>query len=72
MTQRHSGYERRLGDDYPTPAWTTQVVIPHLPPEVEMAWDPAEGEGAMVRALNLAGLPTIGTCQDFLTQTRFA
>jgi hypothetical protein len=70
MTQRHSGYKRRLGDDYPTPAWASQVVIPHLPQRIAIAWDPATGTGAMVRALNQAGLPTIGTGGDFLTQTQ--
>jgi hypothetical protein len=66
MSQRHSEYERRLADDYPTPSWAAQVVIPYLPPKVVRAWDPAEGAGGMVQALSQAGLPTIGTGGDFL------
>jgi hypothetical protein len=66
MSQRHSEYERRLADDYPTPPWASQIVIPHLPRYVTLAWDPAVGAGGMVRALNQAGLPSIGTGGNFL------
>jgi hypothetical protein len=59
MSQRHSGYLRRLAEDYPTPDWASLVVIPFLPPGVTLGWDPAQGEGAMVLALNRAGLPTV-------------
>jgi hypothetical protein len=45
-------------------------VVPYLPPRIDHAWDLAEGEGAMVRALNQAGSPTIGTGGDFLAQLR--
>jgi hypothetical protein len=70
MSQRRSGYPRRLADDYPTPDWATLVVVPHLPPRIDHAWDPAEGEGAMVRAFNAAGVPMIGTSDDFLIRTQ--
>jgi hypothetical protein len=70
VSQRRSGYPRRLADDYPTPAWATLVVVPYLRPRIDHACDPAEGEGAMVRVLNQAGVPTIGTGGDFLAQTR--
>jgi hypothetical protein len=55
-----------LDDSYPTPSWTSQVVLPYLPPRVIRAWDPAEGAGGMVRALTQAGLPTVGTRGNFL------
>jgi hypothetical protein len=45
MSQTQSGYARRLGDSYPTPTWSSQVVIPYLPSRVIRAWDPAEGAG---------------------------
>jgi hypothetical protein len=70
VSQRHSGYQRRLADDYPTPDWASQVVIPYLPAGIVLAWDPAEGEGAMVRAFNAGGLPMVGTSGDFLARTQ--
>jgi hypothetical protein len=45
-------------------------VVPYLRPRIDHACDPAEGEGAMVRVFNQAGVPTIGTGGDFPAQTR--
>lgn len=69
MSQRQSGYRLRLADDYPMASLASQLVIPYLPSGIGLAWDCAEAEGAMVRALNEAGIPTIGTGGDFLKQT---
>ena len=30
MSQRLSGYKRKDGDCYETPAWVTQALLPHL------------------------------------------
>jgi hypothetical protein len=30
MSQRNSGYERKPGDAYETPAWVTRALAPHL------------------------------------------
>ena len=54
MSQRPSGYERKDGDCYETPAWVTQALIPHLGPS-RLAWEPAAGSGKMVQALREAG-----------------
>jgi hypothetical protein len=69
MSQRHSEYERRLSDDYPTPPWPSQLIVSYLPSKVLRALDPAVGAGGMVSALNQIGLPTIGTGGDFLQMT---
>jgi hypothetical protein len=72
MSQRNSGYERRDRDDYPTPAWVTHALVPHLPAETRTVWEPAAGSGAMVRALadRFSVVATdITDGQDFLTVT---
>lgn len=51
MAQRNSGYNRREADSYPTPAWVTRALLPHIPNRVLTIWEPAAGEGAMVRVL---------------------
>jgi hypothetical protein len=54
MSQRGSGYSRQANDCYETPAWVTQVLLPHLPPRLRI-WEPACGSGKMVLALTDAG-----------------
>jgi hypothetical protein len=71
MSQRISGYDRRDHDDYPTPAWVTKALLPHLPPEDYRVWEPAAGSGEMVKALVEHGLfvcvaTDIATGRDFL------
>jgi hypothetical protein len=71
MSQRVSGYERKALDNYATPAWCTQALVPHLPGIGGTIWEPAAGSGQMVAALRQAGFDVIGTdiemgC-DFLT-----
>jgi hypothetical protein len=48
MSQRKSGYERELLDQYETPAWVTRALIPHLPEINGVVWEPACGSGKMV------------------------
>jgi hypothetical protein len=55
MSQRNSGYRRKVLDDYATPAWVTQALLPHLPARVRTIWEPAAGRGQMVHALKQAG-----------------
>jgi hypothetical protein len=55
MSQRPSGYERIDGEFYPTPAWVTEALIPHLPERVRAVWEPAAGDGAMASVLESAG-----------------
>jgi hypothetical protein len=62
MAQRFSEYVRKERDDYPTPAWVTEAVIPHLKAlKVRLIWEPAAGEGGMAAALAGAGLRVIST-----------
>lgn len=55
MSQRDSGYERVAFDQYETPAWVTQALIPHIPERIKNVWEPACGSGKMARALADAG-----------------
>ena len=61
MSQRESGYHRKLLDQYETPAWVTLALIPHLPECTGKVWEPACGRGKMVAALQQAGLDAVGT-----------
>lgn len=61
MSQRNSGYERRDRELYETPAWVTRALIPHLPPYVDEAWEPACGSGLMTDALYNSGIVPVGT-----------
>jgi hypothetical protein len=73
MSQRPSGYERKEFDRYQTPAWVTAVLVPHIPNIAQRhTWEPAAGEGQMVRELarhcpNVHG-SDIETGIDFLRQ----
>lgn len=52
MSQVKSTYERKKNDFYPTPSWVTHALLPHLPREtIKTIWEPACGDGAMVRAI---------------------
>lgn len=61
MSQRDSGYERKERDLYETPEWVTVALFPHLPPGLDMAWEPACGSGKMVRALEKTIVHVSGT-----------
>jgi hypothetical protein len=58
MSQRESGYQRKLLDQYETPAWVTLALVPHLPEFVGKIW---EHRGKMVAALRQAGFDVVGS-----------
>lgn len=68
MSQRNSGYERRPQDYYPTPAWVVDALDEVVPLKGRLIWEPAAGEGAMVRALEALGASVWAT--DPLGQPR--
>lgn len=56
MSQRISGYIRKENDEYFTPSWCTEALIPHLrvkPPARVL--EPAAGNDAIVDVLKAAG-----------------
>lgn len=53
MSQRASGYERRERDLYETPAWVTEVLMPHVPERCGRIWEPASGAGKMADILHV-------------------
>jgi hypothetical protein len=62
MSQRFSEYVRKERDDYPTPSWVTETVIPHLKAlNVTSIWEPAAGEGGMAAAFARAGFSVTAT-----------
>jgi hypothetical protein len=62
MSQRFSEYARRDRDDYPTPPWVTETLIPHLKDaKVTSIWEPAAGEGGMATTLTQAGFSVTST-----------
>ena len=61
MSQRESGYQRKLLDQYETPAWVTLALIRHLPKFIGKIWEPACGSGKMVAALRQAGFDVVGS-----------
>lgn len=72
MSQRDSGYERKERDLYETPAWVTEVLLPHIPKGIRAIWEPACGSGKMSRVLVAAGYDVHATDidqgQDFLDE----
>jgi hypothetical protein len=61
VSQRDSGYERKALDQYETPPWVTQALIPHLPVLGGPIWEPAAGSGQMVATLTDMGFDVFGT-----------
>jgi hypothetical protein len=62
MSQRFSEYVRKERDDYPTPPWVTETVIPHLKAlNITSIWEPAAGEGGMAAALTRTGFSVTAT-----------
>lgn len=76
MSQRNSGYARKDGDEYFTPAWVTHALCEHFDVDALNVWEPACGPGHMVKALTGRGARVMGTdisidpSQDFLRLTR--
>jgi hypothetical protein len=65
MSQRDSGYARVAFDQYETPEWVTEALIPHIPAQA-CIWEPACGSEKMARVLNAAHRSDIQTGHDFL------
>lgn len=61
MSQRDSGYERKERDLYETPEWVTLALVPHLPRQFEIVWEPAAGSGKMARALRTSDVQVLAT-----------
>jgi hypothetical protein len=71
MSQRNSGYARQAREHYSTPAWPVQVLAPFLQTHgARNIWEPAAGDGAMVRALCAEGFLVTGTTADFLATVK--
>jgi hypothetical protein len=75
MSQRFSGRARQDRESYPTPAWVTAALVPHLRPyKASRVWEPAAGDGQMADALRVAGLSVTATDildgHDFLNGCR--
>ena len=51
MSQTNSTYERKPRDFYATPEWVTETLLDHLPPIDGPIWEPACGDGKMVKVL---------------------
>jgi len=58
MAQRNSDYARKPLDLYSTPTWVTLALIPHMP-DIESVWEPACGNGAIIRALKDHGITSV-------------
>jgi hypothetical protein len=67
MAERNSEYTRMEGDDYATPAWVTEALL-----SVESfqgpVWEPAAGDGHMVKALIAGVYSVIPGYTDFLLE----
>jgi hypothetical protein len=61
MAQRHSGYERKEHDYYPTPGWVTEALLPFIPKRIRRVWEPAAGKGAMSEVLRENGYGVLAT-----------
>jgi hypothetical protein len=69
MAQRASGFARRPGEDYPTPAWVAAVIAAYLRrAHVTDVWEPAAGDGGLAAALRLQGFKVVATGGDFLAR----
>jgi hypothetical protein len=71
VSQRDSGYERKTGDLYETPAWVTAALVPHIPERIKSVWEPACGSGKMAGVLEANGFKVhctdIESGDDFLS-----
>jgi hypothetical protein len=62
LGQRFSGYDRKDRDAYQTPSWVTATIVPHLRAlGVTTVWDPACGDGLIVKAFRDHGFDAVGT-----------
>ena len=61
MSTRNSGYARVAAELYQTPEWVTATVGEHVNLAGRTVWDPACGEGKMVRALEALGARVVAS-----------
>lgn len=61
MSTRNSGFARVPADLYQTPFWVVDALAEHVNLNGLAVWEPACGEGQMVRALDECGASTSGT-----------
>ena len=55
-----SGYERQVGDFYPTPAWVTECLLSNVTLRGPV-WEPCCGDGAIAKVLSAAGHTVVAT-----------
>ena len=66
----NTAYKRNKADFYPTPPEATQALLDFLKlPSETVVWEPACGEGHMVKVMERKGLSVVGT--DLQTGTDF-
>jgi hypothetical protein len=64
MSQRLSGFARLPDEQYATiENWPVRALLTHLP--VRAAWDPCEGDGSLLTALQHCGIEAVGTGHEF-------
>lgn len=56
-----SGYTRVENDAYFTPAWCTEALLSVVKPVSDTVWDPACGDGAILKVCAKHGLKTFGS-----------
>lgn len=61
LTSTATKENRRLHDFYPTPRSATEAVLPHIASWPKILWEPAAGNGAIVRVLEGAGYSVIAS-----------
>jgi hypothetical protein len=61
MTRGNSGYARVPAELYQTPAWVLDALVEHVPLAGKLIWEPACGEGKLVRAMERHGARVHGT-----------
>jgi hypothetical protein len=70
MAQRTSGYARQRDDEYETPTWVTQVVVPYLRKRCSKVWDPANGPASKIASvLRDEGISAATSNDSFLART---
>lgn len=73
MSQRQSGWERRPLEKYESPAWVTSALLGFIQAKPGTIWEPACGQGQMVRVLKdqfLVLASDIDAGTDFLKAQR--
>lgn len=61
MAQRKSGFKRVASELYQTPAWVLDALAEHIEFDGTLIWEPACGEGQLVRAMHAHGATLVAT-----------